>query len=102
MNSKEKYSSCFELINTKVLVNSEYLLERERERERDAGLSLARNLIKNKLFSNNLPVLFFTKELSGAILMSWRQIRPCFNSNYKIYKHLIYKESFILIKKKCL
>ena len=32
------YSHVFELINTFVLVNSDILLERERERERDAGL----------------------------------------------------------------
>jgi len=33
MNSFEKkYLSCSEIINTKVLVNSKYLLERERER----------------------------------------------------------------------
>jgi hypothetical protein len=32
---KVKYLSCFDLINTPVLVNSDYLLERERERERE-------------------------------------------------------------------
>ena len=37
-----KYAYCLELINTKLLVNSDILLERERERERerDAGLLL--------------------------------------------------------------
>jgi hypothetical protein len=34
---ERKYLSCFELINMHVLVNSGYLLERERERERETG-----------------------------------------------------------------
>ena len=39
MNSfEQKNLSHLELINTFVLVNSDYLLERERERERDAGV----------------------------------------------------------------
>ena len=41
MNSIEiKYSPCIELINTKVLVNSDILLERERERERETQASI--------------------------------------------------------------
>jgi hypothetical protein len=42
MTGNGKYLSCFDLINTSVLVKSGYFLERERERERerDAGLHL--------------------------------------------------------------
>jgi hypothetical protein len=32
---EKKYFSCFELINTHVLVNSSFLLEREKEREKE-------------------------------------------------------------------
>jgi hypothetical protein len=64
MNSlKRKYSSCFELINAFALVNSGYLLERERERERDATgvYSLITRVVyikRNKFPNNNLLFYF--------------------------------------------
>lgn len=48
---EKTHTSCFELINTSVLVNSGYLLERERWADH------ARNLRKKK--SNKKNLLFF-------------------------------------------
>ena len=43
---KNKYQFPFELINTFVLVDIEYLLEREREREREREMSRLLSYIK--------------------------------------------------------
>jgi hypothetical protein len=70
---EKKHSSCFGLINTNVLVNSDYLLERERERE--AGVYNSRKQActqafqKNKYPGNGILTLISpaTKFISGAI-----------------------------------
>ena len=55
----EKYLSCFKLINIFVLVSSGYLLERERERERDAACFARVQYIEKSSFLKIIPCIFY-------------------------------------------
>jgi len=71
---KRKHLSCLRLINALVLINSIFLIERERERERRAGLFLIHKCIAharkyNHFFlSENLSLVLFLLKYIFSVL----------------------------------